>query len=58
MLVSLAILLHMVRRFLANLSYLFVINLLIKPLYIFGIEVQVQNVVGAGEYGIFASDPE
>ncbi len=43
----------MVRRFLANLSYIFLLNLLIKPLYIFGIEVQVQNVVGADEYGIY-----
>lgn len=31
------------------------LNLLIKPLYIFGIDIRVQNVVGAGDYGLFFS---
>lgn len=43
----------MARQFLANLSFIIVLNLLIKPLYIFGIEVSVQNTVGTSMYGIY-----
>lgn len=43
----------MSRRFLANLSFVILLNLLIKPAYILGIEVSVQNTVGAEAYGIF-----
>ncbi|MDX1477567.1 MAG: oligosaccharide flippase family protein [Saprospiraceae bacterium] len=41
------------RQFLANLSFLVLLNLIIKPVYIFGIEVSVQNAVGAEVYGLF-----
>ena len=43
----------MVRQFLANLSVLVLLNLIIKPLYILGIEVAVQNAVGATTFGLF-----
>ena len=43
----------MVRHFLTNLSFVFALNILVKPLYIFGIEVQVQNTVGATVYGVY-----
>ncbi len=40
------------RDFLLNLAFLIGINLLIKPLYILGIDVTVQNVVGEN-YGLY-----
>lgn len=43
----------MSRHFLANLSVIVVLNLIIKPVYIFGIEVSVQNAVGAASYGLY-----
>ena len=43
----------MKRTFLANIAFLLLINLLIKPFYIFGIDRTVQNTVGPDEYGIF-----
>jgi O-antigen/teichoic acid export membrane protein len=39
------------RKFVTNLALLLSLNLLIKPLYAFGIDVSVQNTVGASEYG-------
>lgn len=39
--------------FLSNLVLLVVLNLLIKPFYIFAIDRNVQNAVGAEEYGLF-----
>jgi len=39
------------RKFVTNLALLLFLNLLIKPLYAFGIDVSVQNTVGASEYG-------
>ncbi len=39
------------RKFVTNLALLLFLNLLIKPLYAFGIDVSVQNTVGATEYG-------
>jgi O-antigen/teichoic acid export membrane protein len=42
----------MKREFLINLIFLFAINLVIKPLFIFGIDRGVQNVVG-DVYGIY-----
>jgi O-antigen/teichoic acid export membrane protein len=42
----------MKREFLVNLIFLFAINLVIKPLYIFGIDRSVQNTVG-DVYGIY-----
>jgi O-antigen/teichoic acid export membrane protein len=43
----------MVRQFLANLSILVLLNLIVKPLYILGIEVAVQNAVGVTTFGLF-----
>lgn len=45
----------MKKLFLSNLIFLVLINLLIKPFYLFVIEVSVQNKVGPEEYGIFFS---
>ena len=43
----------MQRKFLKNLALLLVLNLLIKPFWIFGIDRTVQNTVGAEEYGFY-----
>ncbi len=43
----------MQRKFLRNLALLLVLNLLIKPFWIFGIDRTVQNTVGAEEYGFY-----
>jgi len=43
------------RKFAINLILLLALNLLIKPFWIFGIDRTVQNMVGAGEYGLFYS---
>jgi len=43
------------RKFLANLVLLLVLNLLVKPFWIFGIDRSVQNMVGAEEYGLYFS---
>jgi O-antigen/teichoic acid export membrane protein len=45
---------NMSREFLINLIFLLIINAVIKPLYIFGIDRTVQNVVGH-DYGIYFS---
>ncbi len=45
----------MKRKFTTNLILLLALNLLVKPFWIFGIDRTVQNVVGAGEYGLFYS---
>jgi O-antigen/teichoic acid export membrane protein len=39
------------RNFITNLALLLFLNLLIKPIYAFGIDVGVQNAVGAQSYG-------
>ncbi len=41
------------REFFINIFFLVLINLLIKPFFIFGIDRTVQNVVGAETYGIY-----
>ncbi len=41
------------RGFLHNVSFLIIINLIIKPIYILLIDREVQNVIGPAEYGIF-----
>jgi O-antigen/teichoic acid export membrane protein len=41
------------REFLINTLFLVVINLIIKPFYIFGIDRAVQNRVGEVDYGIY-----
>jgi len=43
------------RKFFTNLSLLLLLNLLIKPFWIFGIDRTVQNIVGAEEYGLYFS---
>ena len=40
-------------KFVKNLSLLLVLNLLIKPFWILGIDRSVQNTVGAEEYGFY-----
>lgn len=41
------------RNFSINLIFLLAVNLLVKPVYLFGVEVGVQNAVGAENYGIY-----
>ncbi len=41
----------MKRKFVTNLALLLFLNLLVKPVYAFGIDVGVQNAVGASAYG-------
>ena len=43
----------MSKSFTANLLFILIINLIIKPLYVFGVEVEVQNTLGADQYGLF-----
>jgi O-antigen/teichoic acid export membrane protein len=43
------------REFLLNIAFLVAVNLIIKPIFVFGIDLQVQNVVGAGAYGLYAA---
>ncbi len=43
----------MQRKFLTNLGLLLSLNLLIKPIFIFGIDRNVQNIVGVGDYGFY-----
>lgn len=45
----------MQRKFISNLVLMVLLNLLIKPISIFGIDAAVQNRVGAEEYGIYFS---
>lgn len=45
----------MQKKFFSNLFFIVLLNLLIKPLYIFGIDVQVQNTVEAEDYGLYFS---
>lgn len=41
------------KKFLSNLGLLLMLNALVKPLYILGIDAEVQNRVGQEEYGIY-----
>lgn len=43
----------MQRKFLTNLGFLLLLNLLIKPFWIFGIDRTVQNVTGAEDFGFY-----
>ena len=45
----------MQKKFLSNLAFMILLNLLVKPIAIFGIDATVQNRVGAEEYGIYFS---
>lgn len=43
----------MQKKFVTNLALLLFLNLLIKPFWILGVEREVQNTVGDGEYGVY-----
>ena len=43
----------MQRKFLTNLGLMLFLNLLVKPVWIFAIDRNVQNVVGAMDYGFY-----
>jgi len=43
----------MQKKFLTNLGLLLFLNLLIKPVFIFGIDRNIQNIVGVGDYGFY-----
>ena len=43
----------MQKKFVSNLALLLFLNLLIKPFWILGIDREVQNVVGAEDYGLY-----
>lgn len=43
----------MKREFLLNIVFLLLVNLLIKPFYLFGIDRTVQNVLPLADYGIY-----
>ncbi|MBK9762850.1 MAG: hypothetical protein IPO87_05680 [Flavobacteriales bacterium] len=45
----------MQRSFLLNLALLLVLNLLVKPFYILGIDAGVQDAVGSAGYGTYAA---
>ncbi len=45
----------MQRRFLLNFALLLVLNLLVKPFYILGIDAGVQVHVGSAVYGTYAA---
>src|SRR5213596_3771395 len=42
-------------RFYSSLLLLIILNAIIKPFWIFGIDRQVQNITGAAEYGTYFS---
>lgn len=41
------------RKFVANLGFLLLLNLLIKPFWVLGIDREMQNVLGSESYGIY-----
>lgn len=43
----------MQKKFITNLAFLLLLNLLIKPFWILGIDRGVQNAVGAEDYGLY-----
>ncbi len=43
------------REFLLNASFLIIINVLVKPFYVFGIERTIQDTVGPESYGLYAT---
>lgn len=45
----------MQKKFVLNLALLLFLNLLVKPFYILGIDAEVQNQVGAEDYGMYFS---
>lgn len=45
----------MKRKFITNLGFFLVLNLIVKPIYVFGIDRVVQNTVGVDAYGTYFS---
>ncbi|MBN1253343.1 MAG: oligosaccharide flippase family protein, partial [Bacteroidales bacterium] len=45
----------MSKKFLQNLIFLILLNVIIKPVWIFAIDRNIQNIVGANEYGFYIS---
>lgn len=45
----------MQKKFVGSLALLLFVNFLIKPIWIFGIDLEVQNQVGADAYGLYAA---
>lgn len=45
----------MQRKFLSNLALLILLNVIVKPISIFGIDANVQNTVGSTDYGLYFS---
>lgn len=45
----------MKKKFITNLILLIALNLLVKPFWIFGVDLEVQNRVGANDYGFYIS---
>ena len=43
----------MQKKFITNLGFLLVLNFLIKPFYILGIDAEIINRVGAESYGVY-----
>ncbi|MEN8839078.1 MAG: hypothetical protein ABF238_01065, partial [Flavobacteriales bacterium] len=43
------------RKFATNLVFLLLLNFLVKPFYILGIDAEIQNRVGAEGYGLYFS---
>jgi O-antigen/teichoic acid export membrane protein len=41
-------------KFIANFLFLVFVNVLVKPFYVFGIDMKVQDTVGKEEYGLYA----
>lgn len=45
----------MQKKFVGSLALLLFVNFLVKPVWIFGIDLEVQNQVGAESYGLYAA---
>jgi len=43
----------MSKGFFSNLSLLFILNILVKPIWLFGVERSVQNTLGEATYGLY-----
>lgn len=43
----------MKKIFFSNLILIVILNLVVKPFYLFGVDAQIQNTVGAEEYGMY-----
>lgn len=43
----------MQKTFLSNLLLIVLLNVLVKPFYLFGVDAQIQNTVGAEDYGMY-----